>query len=288
MTSLLCSRRSAAMKGAAVLVVCSVVAFPGSLPVAAQNTPASIEIQKPTEPNPCKSNKADIIYGPVGAFYVGGTVAGMPLKRKGNFPLYWLATRQLRVKGRLALGRTRAEFCFPLPAGEKAPSAGPSYTTSCDRQVDARKPRQCWVEFPYRQINGLSRATRLTGDRSTNRTAYITAASALLTAVLGTSSKAHTKQLLGGITAFGGVLGYFLLIARPERMENYVAVFVARCPSSAEPGPCAANATGSVFPRGDLVMFRIPNYHDYYNISMILSAETGRTFVPETAEKAPK
>lgn len=43
-----------------------------------------------------------------------------------------------------------------------------------------------------------------------------------------------------------------------------------------------------LFKKGDLVMFRIPNHHDYYNISMIMSAGTGLTFVPEIAEKSGK
>ncbi len=43
-----------------------------------------------------------------------------------------------------------------------------------------------------------------------------------------------------------------------------------------------------LFKKGDLLMFRIPNHHDYYNISMTLSGETGLTFVSETAEKTAK
>jgi hypothetical protein len=43
-----------------------------------------------------------------------------------------------------------------------------------------------------------------------------------------------------------------------------------------------------LFKKGDLVMFRIPNHHDYYNISMTLSGGTGLTFVSETAEKTGK
>ncbi len=43
-----------------------------------------------------------------------------------------------------------------------------------------------------------------------------------------------------------------------------------------------------LFKRGDLVIFRIPNFHDYYNISMILSGGTGLTFVNETTDKAGK
>ena len=43
-----------------------------------------------------------------------------------------------------------------------------------------------------------------------------------------------------------------------------------------------------LFKKGDLLIFRIPNFHDYYNISMTLTAGTGLTFVPETAEKTGK
>jgi hypothetical protein len=43
-----------------------------------------------------------------------------------------------------------------------------------------------------------------------------------------------------------------------------------------------------LFKKGDLLIFRIPNYHDYYNISLTLSGGTGLTFVSETAEKASK
>ena len=43
-----------------------------------------------------------------------------------------------------------------------------------------------------------------------------------------------------------------------------------------------------LFKKGDLVILRIPNKHDYYNISMILTSGTGLTFVNETTEKAGK
>jgi hypothetical protein len=43
-----------------------------------------------------------------------------------------------------------------------------------------------------------------------------------------------------------------------------------------------------LFKKGDLVMFRIPNKHDYYNISMTLTSGTGLTFVNEATDKAGK
>jgi hypothetical protein len=68
----------------------------------------------------------------------------------------------------------------------------------------------------------------------------------------------------------------------------------------ADANPKSADLTGTVtvnpppaksdelFKKGDLLMFRIPNTHDYYNISMTLSSGTGLTFVSETAEKPAK
>jgi len=278
-----CSTSSLATTRAA-LVLCSVFVLAVNSPVAGQNATASAETQTQTTQNPCGGTDKARIYGPVKASYIGGTVVGMPLKPKGDFPVYWFGARQLRVEGKLALDQTEAQFCFQKPAGAKV-LPGPSYTATC---TDQQKSGECLIEFPYAQINGLSRASKLSENQATNRTVYVTAATAILSAVLSTSSKTHTKEMLGGITVFAGVLGYFFVVARPERMENYIAVFV--CPSASSVHPCCGTTgtTDSVFPRGDLVMFRVPNRHDYYNISMILSAETGRTFVPETAEVGAK
>jgi len=68
--------------------------------------------------------------------------------------------------------------------------------------------------------------------------------------------------------------------------------------SAANPKSIDLTGTGTVAPppgksdelfkKGGLLMFRIPNSHDYYNISITLSAGTGLTFVSETAEKTGK
>ncbi|HEV2223333.1 MAG TPA: hypothetical protein VGR84_10050 [Candidatus Acidoferrales bacterium] len=283
MIPLPCSTSSLATTRVA-LVLCSVFVLAVNSPVAGQNAPVDPRGQTQTTPNPCGGTDKARIYGPVKASYIGGTVVGMPLKRKGDFPVYWFGARQLRVEGKLVMDQTEAQFCFQKPAGAKV-LPGPSYTTTCTDQQNAG---QCLVEFPYAQINGLSRASKLSENQATNRTVYVTAATAILSAILSTSSKTHTKEMLGGITVFAGVLGYFFVVARPERMENYIAVFVRPCASSVHRCSGTAGTSDSVFPRGDLVMFRVPNHHDYYNISMILSAETGRTFVPETAEAGAK
>jgi len=69
---------------------------------------------------------------------------------------------------------------------------------------------------------------------------------------------------------------------------------------TAAPNPKSVDLTGTatvapppgksdeLFKKGALLMFRIPNHHDYYNISMTLSAGTALTFVSETAEKTGK
>ncbi len=69
-------------------------------------------------------------------------------------------------------------------------------------------------------------------------------------------------------------------------------------PADAKPKSADLTATATLTPppaksdelfkKSDLVMFRIPNHHDYYNISMTLSGGTGLTFVSETAEKTGK
>ena len=49
-----------------------------------------------------------------------------------------------------------------------------------------------------------------------------------------------------------------------------------------------APAPDDLFAKGDVITFRILNYHDYYNISMILNGKTGMTFVTQNAEKPGK
>ncbi len=69
-------------------------------------------------------------------------------------------------------------------------------------------------------------------------------------------------------------------------------------PADAKPKSADLTATATLTPppaksdelfkKGDFMMFRIPNHHDYFNISMTLSGGTGLTFVSETAEKTGK
>jgi hypothetical protein len=67
---------------------------------------------------------------------------------------------------------------------------------------------------------------------------------------------------------------------------------VAAIPSVSLSGTATLNQptpkSDELFKKGDLLMFRIPNHHDYYNIAMTLSGGTGLTFVSETAEKSGK
>ncbi len=168
------------------------------------------------------------------------------------------------------------------------------------------------IQIPYRSINVLSRAKYPTAELTSISTAYAAAGGAVLTALLGAVHNTHAKELAGGITAGSLVLYYYSFVAKPLREDNYIAVFVCKeVQQSCEKQPAAsqssANQSGSkiglvninqappakpssdeLFAQGDVITFRIPNKHDYYNISMILNGETGKTFVSETAEKTGK
>lgn len=236
------------------------------------------------ETGPCASLiQSDVIYWPVKATYVGGTVPGMPLKPPNALPIHWLGVRQMQVSGKLVLDQSQAIFCFDSPNPLDRTWLQPK-DTECTQEG---RHYQCAIRVPYSEINGLSRATKLPAQQSSARTSYVTAASAVLTAVISSVSKAHAKELIGGITVFAGVAGYLYLVHQ-QMKDNYIALFL--CPPSRQSPPCcqAPGVAASVFPQGALVMFRVPNYHDYYNLSMILSAETGMTFVPELAEAGPK
>lgn len=184
------------------------------------------------------------------------------------------------------------------------------------------------LKIPYGQLIELSRAKVAATDLASATAVYASTSVGVLSTVVGAFSKAHAKALYGGITAGTLALGYYFLVSRPRVGDHYIALFICpsdmkscspdagmsttagpatkagataaagaenkSVPAATKPkatqavAPAAASASDELFKRGDLMMFKIPNSHDYYNISMILSAKTGKTFVPETAETAGK
>ncbi|HET9183804.1 MAG TPA: hypothetical protein VFP59_16860 [Candidatus Angelobacter sp.] len=295
--------------------------------------------QQQTMPQPASHDpSAGLIYPAISSSYVGGTVPDMPLKEgPALVRVLTFARPQLQVKGRLALSPEGLIFVFnshgssPVAGSgahfEITRCGGPDLPASVRTACGSGAGRQA-LRIPYSQLIELSRARVAPTDLAAATTAYASAAAGILSTVVGVFSRAHAKELYGGITAGTLALGYYFLISRPRAGDHYIALFicppnmkscspdeagVSNSPSSgmatmpgkaAGPSACSASASSAapaasaasagssaadeLFKKGDLMMFKIPNSHDYYNISMILSAKTGKTFVPETAETAGK
>jgi len=263
--------------------------------------------------SPTKCNaKSDLVYPMINASYVGGTIPGMPLLLKKSRGILWLRAYQFRLNGKLAMGPCNMVFafdskqtisgkgalqvytCFLSNSDQPNPLLSRESVSLCHQlkqDSDVAGLQKTWnvMEIPYSEINVLSRDRKLSADQAANKTAYVTAAIALLTSILSISNKTHVKLLYGGVTIGSAVLVYCYFVQRPDGQENYIAIFTKKvdrgCASEKLTFPgCNASST-DLFQPGDLAMFRISNFHDYYNISMILSGETGLQFVPESADK---
>lgn len=182
-------------------------------------------------------------------------------------------------------------------------------------------PSSLVLAVPYSKINLLSRAKYATSDLTAVSSAYAGAAGSILTAIASGVHKTAAKERALGIAAGALALYYYFAFAKPRLGDNYVAIFVEKKPPPKaapfdtnanialngslimneagrnNPGPVgfAGNLalnqpakSDDLFKVGDVMMFRIPNHHDYYNISMILSGEKGWTFISETAERTGK
>jgi hypothetical protein len=131
----------------------------------------------------------------------------------------------------------------------------------------------------------------MASHREANTTAYISAASAIVTAVAGTSMKTNVVLKYLGGTVFAAVVVYYLGVTKPARSDNYVTVFAGDKVTDCADLPALFKidnidkCSSITYLRGDLAAFRIANFHDYYNVSLILSGKTGLEFVSETAEK---
>ncbi len=288
------------------------------------------------EAEACKvGDEVDFIYPPVDASYIGGTISGMPLTKDKLSRLNPFQVRQFRVNGQLAMGQCDMVFVFGdsaklqgkpvepqresgasfelLSCGQDSPRLSGALTKLCGRMKHGHI-----VKIPYKPINVLSRARKISGELNTETATYLTAASAILTAVLGGATGNRDKLIYGGSTVLAATAAYFFLVARPSQRENYMAVFLEKKDSEAKNNPppspepektseggssVIVHANGSVyglsqqpkpaadeelFKKGDVLMFRINNFHDYYNISMILNGKTGHQFVSENAEKGAK
>src|SRR4029077_790485 len=106
-----------------------------------------------------------------------------------------------------------------------------------------------------------------------------------LTATLGAFSKTHDKLVYGGAVTVAGVALYYFLVQLPASQENYMAIFVGDQSSACKDASTIDKCAQVAFLPGEAAILRINNFHDYYNISMILNGKTGLEFVAEEAEK---
>jgi hypothetical protein len=270
---------------------------------------ASSSASGSTQPQKQTAVSSGLLYPPVSADYVGGTIPGMPLHKWRSFPFgtMHLGVYQFRTSGKLALGPRNIYFLFR--AGSVSPIEGriqvhrcaklpgnatPSAIYLCHRfdPPSAETPnRKQWylMQVAYKGINGLSRGRKPSGSQASAQGNYITAATAMLTALLGTTTKSNVQLKYAGGMLAAGVLGYYFLVTKPGLSENYLAIFSGRKVKGCDPTKKAdvknmQNCAQIAFVPGRLAMFRIPNSHNYFNISMILTAETGLEFVSQTAE----
>ncbi len=293
----------------------SAVANPGTPPPGASARAASDDGPRPSEPElpPCASNAAqlDFLYPKIAASFVGGTIAGMPLT-KGTLRRYNLfQTEQFRVNGSLAIGSCAMVFGFATKKAQKpeaeadasfqvlpcGPSSGAGLAAEGARLCNSGRPAGAGksayvIQIPYGKINVLARGRKGPGELNADTGTYLTAAIAVLSTVLGAVSSTGGKEVYGGATVLAGSIAYFFLIRRPSQGENYLAIYVRKKGADKKelieerrPVDQVKNPNIDFLQKGDVLIFRVGNYHDYFNISMILTGKSGLELVSQGAEK---
>jgi len=200
------------------------------------------------------------------------------------------------------------------------PKAYPDADAACDDAVEKKIgtfAQLYIIQVPYNKVNVFARAQSPKSDQALTTTAFAAFTASTVSTLFNLKSHNNVAYGSGGLAVLG--LVYFLDFVRAAQTSNYLAVFsnnekqgceergsqpdppesrgmrsdemrladgvsAASGPSSAEP----ADESRAQFRRADVIMFRIKNYHDYFNISLILSGKTGCTPVSETPEVPPK
>ena len=264
-----------------------------------------------TAPCAVNASQLDFLYPKIPASFIGGTIAGMPLSRGALRHFNLFQADQFRVNGSLAVGSCDLVFTFATrktqtPAIESDASfqvvacdagAGAGLSSEGARlcsseRVGSGGKAQYAIQIPYGKINVLARGRKGPGELNNDTATYLTAATAVVTTILATVSNTKDKELAFGATVMIASAAYFFLIRRPSQGENYLAVFVRKQSDASEllsaaphPGDKPKPSENDFLQKGDVLIFRVGNYHDYLNISMILSGKTGLTFVSQGAEK---
>jgi hypothetical protein len=229
----------------------------------------------------CASELSDsgLIYPAVGASYVGGTIPDMPLiMSRGWGTILPFQASQYRVKGKLAMAPCSMVFAFNVKGQglmkQHAEEAGFDLLPCSDVPLSSRAKGELgctgaekWViRVPYQPINTLTRALKPASEQSANTAAFLTVATAVLTAVLGSFSISHDKLVYGGATVAAGAVLYTFLIRRHAEGENYLGAFVEQ-PEFIHANvqviglpPAAKGASDTpLFKKGNVILFRINN-----------------------------
>ena len=186
-------------------------------------------------------------------------------------------------------------------------------SSGCNRP-DPNKRTNTWIiAVPYARMAVLARGKYATSDLLSVSTTYAVAAAGVLAALSQGIKNAHTLEISLGAATGAMLLYYKFFVLDPRLHENYMAIFVEnkytapksndadktsvdlegevaglRTINSAKPNLKISQPSSDLFVESDVVIFKVSNYHDYYNISLLLNAKTGLTFVSETAEKQAK
>lgn len=234
-------------------------------------------------PPPCSrfTDPSKLYYPAVDASYVGGTALHMGMK--AGWPPH-MFDRQFRVGGQVAIAPDGFLFIFKNAANgensnkeqhKKKLQLIPKFADGKVGPCTSGKTSNWIIAIRYGEMKDLLRANSIPSDLSSISTLYATlAASGLSTLVTTVPLATDTKVAIGSGAALGLGLAYYGLIYRPRSRDNYIDIFVGRdCTekSSTESSKC------------DLFIVKIPNKHDYYNISMILTTKTGIKLKPQTS-----
>ena len=140
------------------------------------------------------------------------------------------------------------------------------------------------IQVPFDYINVFARGQVLSSERTATTTAFAAFTASIASALF--SLKSHNSVWFGSGAV--GLLGlaYYLDFVRAAQTTNYMAVFGSKDKLNCD-RRWTPKASGP-FEKADVAMFRIKNYHDYFNISLILAGKTGCTPVSEIPEAAGK
>ena len=208
-----------------------------------------------------------ILAGVVGAFssahgkeLYGGITAGFLAL------VYWLLIAHPRAGDYYVALFVAANTTLPVPTNLTATAGDALVVLSWTTSKDANSYnvlRSLTAGGPFTQIASGVTTTTYTDTGLTNGATYYYAVQSVYDA-----GKSANSTPVAAIAAISG--------------------YCSACEKAAEGLAASSSSEKSLFKQGDLIMFRVPNYHDYYNISLILSAKTGLTSVSETAEKTGK